>query len=71
MKEKMTFQDAMARLDEITAQLEQNDIALEEAIDLFEEGLKLIHQCDGQLKGFEEKVSALLEQYQERDEGAL
>ena len=46
MKEKMTFQDAMARLDEITAQLEQNDIALEEAIDLFEEGLKLIHQCD-------------------------
>lgn len=65
MKQELTFRDAMKRLDEITIQLEHNEIALEEAIALFEEGLQLVHQCDGQLKSFEKKVEALMEQYQE------
>ena len=34
---------------------------LEEAITLFEEGLKLVKQCDARLKQFEQRVSVLSE----------
>ena len=40
----------MARLEEIVSLLERNEIELEEAISLFEEGLKLVNSCDTQLK---------------------
>ena len=51
----------MDRLDEIIARLNQNEVELEEAITLFEEGLKLVKQCDARLKQFEQRVSVLSE----------
>lgn len=68
MEEKQTFQQAMDRLNEIVALLEKNEIELEEAIRLFEEGLQLVHHCDGQLKGFEERVATLMTTYQEGEQ---
>lgn len=65
MSEKLPFKQSMQRLEEIIGQLEKNDIELEEAISLFEEGLKLINNCDSQLKNFENKVEELLKTYQE------
>ena len=38
---QMKFQEAMKRLDEIVALLNNNELELEEAMSLFEEGLKL------------------------------
>lgn len=64
MEEKLPFKKAMSRLEEIVALLEKNEIELEEAIRLFEEGLQLVNSCDLQLKGFEEKVSQLMDNYQ-------
>ena len=55
----------MLKLEEIVDALEKNEIELEEAISLFEEGLQLVNQCDQQLKGFENKVQELLNTYQE------
>ena len=63
--ENMSFQTSMQRLDEIVRLLEKNDIELEEAITLFEEGLTLLKSCDQKLNHFEDKVSALLKSYQE------
>lgn len=60
-----SFKKSMSRLNEIVAALEKNDLELEDAIALFEEGLQLVHSCDGQLKNFENKVASLLESYQE------
>ena len=40
----------MSRLEEIIAALEKNEIELEDAIALFEEGLQLVNSCDSQLK---------------------
>ena len=60
MEEKQSFKNSMARLEEIVSLLERNEIELEEAISLFEEGLKLVHSCDTQLKTFENKVAQLL-----------
>lgn len=65
MEEKLPFKKAMRRLEEIVDALEKNEIELEEAITLFEEGLQLVNSCDGQLKNFENKVQALLNTYQE------
>ena len=44
--------------------LEKNDIELEEAIALFEEGLKLVNSCNTQLQGFESRVNELIHTYQ-------
>lgn len=65
MEKKLPFRESMTRLEDIVSSLERNEIELEEAITLFEEGLKLVNSCDSQLKNFENKVQALLDSYQE------
>lgn len=64
MEEKVPFKKAMVRLEDIVSSLERNEIELEEAIALFEEGLQLVNACDSQLKGFEQKVNQLMKEYQ-------
>lgn len=61
MPKKESFKQSMDRLDEIIARLNQNEVELEEAITLFEEGLKLVKQCDARLKQFEQRVNVLSE----------
>ncbi len=64
MSNEMPFKQSMHRLEEIVSLLEKNEIELETAIQYFEEGLKLVNQCDQQLKNFEEKVTVLMDTYQ-------
>ncbi len=56
----MSFEQAMARLEEIVRRLEQGDVPLEEALGLFEEGSRLVKKCSAQLDKAEQKVSKLL-----------
>lgn len=65
---EVTFKQAMSRLNEIVANLEKNEIELEEAIVLYEEALHLVKLCDTQLNTFENKVADLLSSYQEGDQ---
>ena len=65
MGQKLPFKQSMSRLEEIIAALEKNEIELEDAIALFEEGLQLVNSCDSQLKNFENRVQELLNTYQE------
>ena len=65
MEQKLPFKQSMSRLEEIIAALEKNEIELEDAIALFEEGLQLVNSCDSQLKNFENRVQELLNSYQE------
>ena len=65
MEQKLPFKQSMSRLEEIIAALEKNEIELEDAIALFEEGLQLVNSCDSQLKNFENLVQELLNTYQE------
>ena len=48
-EKKVTFEQAMARLEEIVKQLEQGDAPLEDALALFEEGTRLMKKCTTQL----------------------
>lgn len=57
---KQSFEDSMARLEAIVAQLEKGDCALDQSLKLFEEGAKLAGQCEKLLDEAEQKVSLLL-----------
>lgn len=67
MSEKPTFEQSMDRLDQIVSQLEKNEIALEEAIGLFEEGLNLVQDLDTQLQSYENKVQELMLRHQTKE----
>ena len=59
--EKKTFEESMQRLEEIVSLLETNEQSLNETVQLFEEGLTLVKDCDASLKNFENKVNELTE----------
>lgn len=67
-EKKMKFQDAMNRLDEIVALLNNSSLELEEAMKYFEEGLALSKQCEKQLKEFENKMDQLMVAKENDDE---
>ena len=46
---KATFEQQIARLEEIVAALEQGDVQLADSLALFEEGTKLVAACTKQL----------------------
>ena len=58
-EKKMTFEQAMARLEEIVKLLEQGEAPLEDALALCEEGTKLMKKCNPQLDRAEQKVTKL------------
>ena len=69
MAKKETFKQSMERLDVIIEALDRNEIELEDAIQLFEEGLQLVKNCDAQLKQFEQRMNLLLADEEEEDAG--
>ena len=56
---KKSFEESMARLEEIVGLLERGDAPLEESMTLFEEGAKLLRECTAQLDKAEQKVTLL------------
>ena len=58
-RRKLSFEEAMKRLEEIVGHLEKGDIPLEESIRLFEEGSGLLALCSSQLEEAEQKVALL------------
>jgi len=54
------FEAAMQRLDEIVTQLEHGDIALDQALQLFEEGMGLYRSCTQRLQEVEKKIERLV-----------
>src|SRR5438270_11402435 len=56
------FEECLQRLEKIVDQLEKGDIPLEQALALFEEGMKLSNSCRSELENAEGKVEILLKQ---------
>ena len=57
---KLTFEQQLARLEEIVAALEKGDAQLADSLKLFEEGTKLIVACSKQLDQAEQQVVKLM-----------
>jgi len=56
----MTFEQAFRRLDEVVGKLEQGDLALEESLALYEEGMSLAILCNGLLDKADLRVRQLV-----------
>lgn len=57
---KKSFEEDMARLEEIVALLEKGEAPLDESIALFEEGTKLAAECGKKLDTAEQAVVRLV-----------
>ena len=55
-----TFEEKMARLEEIVALLEKGDAQLGDSLKLFEEGTKLVDACRKELDQAEQQVVKLM-----------
>lgn len=58
-KNDQTFEMKMTRLETIVKSLDEEEVSLEKSLELYQEGIKLSHECDGILKNAELKVEEL------------
>ncbi len=54
-----TLEAALDRIDEITRQLDRGDLELEQALALYEEGVRLLRGAEGLLGRAEERIHQL------------
>lgn len=57
-----SFEDSLKKLEGIVDRLEKGDLALEESLKLFEQGMTLSESCKKELDEAEGKVQVLLKQ---------
>ena len=55
-----SFEKALARLEEIAAEMESGDLGLEKMVAAFEEGQKLVKLCSSKLNEVEKKIEVLV-----------
>ena len=59
---KKTFEEALAKLEQITQDLERGDLDLEDSLKSFDEGIKLADFCNRKLAEAQKKVEILLQE---------
>lgn len=58
-EKKLSFEQAMTRLEEIVTSMERGEAPLEESLTLFAEGTKLLQQCATMLDKAEQQVTKI------------
>jgi len=61
-KKERSFEEAMARLEEIVSQIESDELGLERQFDLFQEGMALARFCDSKLSEVQKSVEIVLKE---------
>lgn len=59
MEEQVTFEKALARLEEIVRLLESGQAPLDKSLELYEEGVKLVKECNSKLDNVEKRIKIL------------
>lgn len=57
---KQTFEEAITKLGDIVRKLDTGSTSLDEAMELFEQGIKLTKECNTMLDEAEQKVNVLI-----------
>lgn len=65
MKKNISFEQAMARLDDIAVALESGGVPLEESLRLYGEGAELLALCESKLKDAKLKIETLFSENNE------
>lgn len=68
MEKEMKFEEAIEQLSAVVKALESGDVPLEEAITLYEKGMKLSKECTEILQKAEQKVRFLQEQTEQNED---
>ncbi len=58
----MKFEESVASLEEIAKKIENDNLSLEQAISLYEEGIKTAKECISYLNENKEKINNLTKQ---------
>ncbi|MFC4800725.1 MULTISPECIES: exodeoxyribonuclease VII small subunit [Neobacillus] len=59
-EQKLTFEEAMNKLEQLVGKLEEGDVPLEEAIIYYKEGMELSKLCHDKLKSVEEQLTQII-----------
>lgn len=60
MAKEKKFEDKIKELEEIIATLENGDVSLDESIKKYTDAMKLVKECDSELKNIETKVNKIV-----------
>ena len=55
-EKKLKFEDALARLERIVAEMEGGDLPLDDMLKRFEEGRKLVQFCSAELESIRQRI---------------
>ena len=58
--DRLNFEDAMKRIDEIVAKLEDSTLKLDESLVLYEEGVSLVSFCRKKLEEAQRRITCLI-----------
>ncbi len=58
--EELPFEAALERLEQVVDRLEAGDLALEQSLEAFEEGVRLSKRCASQLDAAEQRIEVLM-----------
>jgi exodeoxyribonuclease VII small subunit len=61
MSKARSFEESMSRLEDVVSSLETGDLALDAALERYEEGVGLVRTCRGALETAELRVRRLVE----------
>ncbi|MBR3697174.1 MAG: exodeoxyribonuclease VII small subunit [Clostridia bacterium] len=59
-KSEENFEELITKLEDITNKLESDKLSLDEAVDLFEDGIKISKKCNKKLEDAEKRITILL-----------
>lgn len=58
-KRQPSFEEAMATLEQIVTEVEEGQVGLEESLQKYEKGMRLIQYCRGILEQAEKRIEAI------------
>ena len=68
MAKAQTLEQSFEKLEQIIGNLEHGDVSLEDSFKLYNEGMKLIQNCNQQLDQVEKKIVVLNQKEGDEDE---
>jgi exodeoxyribonuclease VII small subunit len=64
-RKERSFEESLARLEQIVAEIESEELGLEKQFELFQEGMALARVCDRRLAEVEKSVELVLKSSEE------
>jgi len=61
VENNMTFEDAVKKIEDIIKEMENGRLPLEQSLERFEDGIKLVKLCNTKLDNYEKKITLVIE----------